>query len=219
MNGVHDMGGMHGLGPIRYEPGEPVFHARWEARVAALFSAMGAWRRWTGDAARFRMECMPADEYLRAGYYERWLTALTELSVESGLISRAELESGSPDQGTAKQTPALTPDQARASLNRNRVWSRPASAPARFSRGDTVRARNIHPVGHTRLPRYARGKIATIERCRGTREFPGNGALGVEATAQDLYLVRFSARELWGDAANERDSVLLELYDSYLEPA
>ena len=92
-------------------------------------------------------------------------------------------------------------------------------APARFRRGDTVRARNIHPVGHTRLPRYARGKTATIERCRGAREFPGDGALGVATTGQHLYLVRFGARELWGDAANERDSVRLELYDSYLEPA
>ena len=162
---------------------------------------------------------MPAVEYLRASYYERWLTALTELSVESGLISRTELESGRPDQRAAKQTPALTPDQARVNLTRNRVWSRPEPAPARFGRGDTVRARNIHPIGHTRLPRYARGKIATIERCHGAREFPGNGALGVETTGQHLYLVRFSARELWGDAANERDSVRLELYDSYLEPA
>jgi len=219
MNSIHDMGGMHGLGPIVYERSEPVFHARWEARVAALFSAMGAWGRWTADALRFRIESMPADEYLRASYYERWLAALTEISIESGLISTTELETGKPDQRIAKQTPALTLDQARTSLTRNREWSRPEPAPARFRRGDTVRARNIHPVGHTRLPRYARGKIATIERCRGAREFPGDGTLGIATTGQHLYLVRFSARELWGDGANERDSVHLELYDSYLEPA
>jgi nitrile hydratase beta subunit len=219
MNSIHDMGGMHGLGPIPYRSSEPVFHARWEARVAALPSAMGAWGRWTADAFRFRMERMPAAEYLRASYYERWLIALTELSLESGLIGRTELESGRQDPGAAKQTPALTPDQARLNLTRNRDWSRPEPAPARFRPGDTVRARNINPAGHIRLPRYARGKIATIEHCHGAREFPGNGSLGVETTGQHLYLVRFSARELWGDAANPRDSVCLELYDSYLESA
>jgi nitrile hydratase len=219
MNSIHDMGGMHGLGPILYQPSEPVFHARWEASVAALSGAMGAWARWTADAFRFRMERMPAADYLRASYYEKWLMALTELSLESGLIGRTELDSGRRDPGVAKQTPALTPDQARLNLTRNRDWCRPEPAPARFRPGDTVRARNINPAGHIRMPRYVRGKIATIERCRGAREYPGNGSLGAESTGQHLYLVRFSACELWGEADNRRDSVHLELYDSYLEPA
>ena len=99
MNSIHDMGGMHGLGPILYEPDEPVFHARWEARVAALTGPMGAWARWTSDAFRYRIERMPAAEYLRSSYYEKWLTALTDLSLEAGLISGTELESGRPDPG------------------------------------------------------------------------------------------------------------------------
>jgi nitrile hydratase subunit beta len=219
MNSIHDMGGMHGLGPIVLEPNEPVFHAHWEGRVSALFGAMGALRRWTADAFRYRIERMPAAEYLRASYYEKWLIALTELSLEAGLISRTELESGRADPGVAKHTPALTPDQAKANLVSNRDWSRPELAPARFRPGDTVRARNINPIDHTRLPRYVRGRTGVIERSRGARESPGNGALGVEDAGEHLYLVHFSARELWGDAANSRDSVHLELYDSYLEQA
>jgi len=219
MNSIHDMGGMHGLGPILYERDEPVFHARWEARVAALTGPMGAWARWTSDAFRYRIERMPAGEYLRSSYYEKWLTALTDLSLEAGLISRTELASGRPDPDAVKQTPALTPEQAKANLTRNRSWSRPEPAPARYHPGDTVRARNINPTGHTRLPRYARDKTGTIERSQGARGFPSDGALGIEETAQHLYLVRFSSRELWGDAINSRDCVYLELWDSYLEPA
>ena len=97
MNGIHDMGGMHGLGPIPYEPNEPVFHARWEARVSALTGPVGAWRRWSSDAFRYQIEQMPAADYLRSSYYEKWLTALTELSVKAGLISAAELKSGRPE--------------------------------------------------------------------------------------------------------------------------
>jgi nitrile hydratase len=218
MNSVHDMGGMHGLGPIPYAPAEPVFHAPWEGRVAALFAALGAFGRWNTDAVRYRMERMPPAEYLRASYYERWLAALAALSLEAGLVSQAELNSGRPDPGSATQAPALTPEQARANLGRNREWARPEPAPARFRPGDTVRARNIHPVSHTRLPRYVRGRTGTIERSRGARAFPADGALGSAETSQHLYLVRFGASELWGEAANPRDSVHLELYDSYLEP-
>jgi nitrile hydratase len=218
MNSVHDMGGMHGLGPIPYAAAEPVFHAQWESRVAALFSALGALGRWNTDAVRYRMERMPPDEYLRASYYERWLRALTDLALEAGLVSPAELASGRPDPGSARQTPALTPEQAKANLSRNREWGKPEPASARFRPGDAVRARNLHPATHTRLPRYVRGRAGTVERNRGARAFPADGSLGSEETSQHLYLVRFSARELWGEAVNPRDSVHIELYDSYLEP-
>jgi len=219
MNSVHDMGGMHGLGRIPYAADEPVFHAAWEGRVAALFSALGALGRWNTDAVRYRMERMPPDEYLRASYYERWLRALTELAVEADLISQAELDSGRPDPGTERRTAVLTAAQARANLARNREWAKPEPASARFHPGDTVRAANIHPVSHTRLPRYVRGRTGTVERSRGARAFPADGSLGSQEASQHLYLVRFSARELWGDAVNPRDSVHIELYDSYLEPS
>ena len=107
MNGVHDMGGMHGMGPIQYESNEPVFHEPWEARVFALNRAVRAWRKWTTDASRHAVELIPAPEYLRMSYYEQRLHALIELMVKSGLVTRAEVESGKPAPGSPKATPAL----------------------------------------------------------------------------------------------------------------
>ena len=159
MNSVHDMGGMHGLGPILYAADEPVFHAAWEGRVAALFSALGALGRWNTDAVRYRMERMPPNEYLRASYYERWLRALTELAVEADLISQAELDSGRPDPGTERQTVC-----ANGGTGQSQPGERTANGPnpnqlLRASiQAMRCRASNIHPVGHTRLPRYVRGR-------------------------------------------------------------
>src|SRR5579859_856981 len=104
MNGVHDMGGMHGMGPIEYERDEPVFHARWEARALALMLAMGAWRKWNIDASRHSRELIPPADYLRMSYYEKWIEGLVELSIKAGLITRAEIESGRPAPGSAKAT-------------------------------------------------------------------------------------------------------------------
>src|SRR5215475_8477469 len=108
MNSVHDMGGMHGMGPIEHEENEPVFHARWEARVFALNRALGAWGKWNLDASRHSRELLPPPEYLRMSYYEKWLAALVELAVQHGLVTRQELESGVP--ASPKTTPALTVD-------------------------------------------------------------------------------------------------------------
>src|SRR6201988_3420691 len=107
MNSVHDMGGMHGMGPVQYEKNEPVFPELWEARVFALNRAVRAWSKWTGDASRHAVELIPAPEYLRMSYYEQRLHALIELMVESGLVTRAEVESGEPAPGSPKAAPAL----------------------------------------------------------------------------------------------------------------
>ena len=105
MNGVHDMGGMHGMGPIEVEKNEPVFHARWEARVFALNRAVGAWGKWNIDASRHVKELIPPAEYLRISYYEKFLIGMTELLVNSGLVTRAEIESGRPARGSKAMTP------------------------------------------------------------------------------------------------------------------
>jgi nitrile hydratase len=219
MNGVHDMGGMHGLGAIPYEPNEPMFHAGWEARVLAVTRGLSAWRQWSLDEFRHKVEQIPGPDYLRMSYYEKWLTALTELSVKVGLISAAELESGRPEPGSPKQTPALTVEQAAGIFARNTSMLRPEPAPARYRPGDTVRARNINPTFHTRLPRYVRGKTGIIERGHGAHVFPDSNAQNLGEDAQHLYSVRFTARELWGEAASSRDVAYLDLWDGYLEPA
>jgi nitrile hydratase subunit beta len=218
MNGVHDMGGMHGMGPIAPEPNEPVFHERWEARTLALNLAAGACERWNIDAGRHSRERIPPAEYLRMSYYEKWLVGLITLLEETGLVSRAELESGHPAAGADKTTPLLTADQVAPMLARGRSFERPLNRPPRFAIGQRVRARKINPIGHTRLPRYVRGNIGVVDRLHGGHVFPDSNAHFQGENPQHLYSVRFSARELWGEAAGPRDAVYLDLWEDYLEP-
>jgi len=219
MNGIHDMGGMHGMGPIQYEKNEPVFHARWEGRVFALRRAMAAWGKWNIDAARHEVELVPAAEYLRMSYYERQFAAFIELLVKSGLITRAEVESGKPAQGSSKAVPPLTIDKAAALVANGVPASRDVPAVPRFQVGQRVRARNMHPAGHTRLPRYARGKFGTIDRDHGVYVFPDSNAHFLGEKPQHVYSVRFAARELWGEQAAPQDCVYVDMWDDYLEPA
>ena len=219
MNGVHDMGGMHGMGPIQYEKNEPVFHERWEARVYALARAVGAWRKWNIDASRHQRELIPPAEYLRMSYYEKWLAGLVELMVKNGLVTRAEVESGTPAPDSPKQIPPLTVDKVPSVIAHGAPASRNTPAAPRFQTGQRVRARNMHPVGHTRLPRYARGKPGTIDRDHGVFVFPDTNAHFLGEKPQHVYSVRFAARELWGEQAAPRDSVYIDLWDDYLEPA
>jgi nitrile hydratase beta subunit len=219
MNGVHDMGGMHGMGPIQYESNEPVFHEPWEARVFALHRAVRASATWTTDASRHAVELIPAPEYLRMSYYEQRLHSLIELMVESGLVTRAEVESGKPAPGSAKAAPALIASAVPDMLAKGKPASREVPVEARFAVGERVRARNVHPTGHTRLPRYARGKVGTIERDHGVFVYPDTNAHSLGEKPQHLYSVRFAARELWGEQASERDAVYIDMWDDYLECA
>lgn len=218
MNGVHDMGGMQDMGPIQYEKNEPVFHARWEARVFALNSALRAWRKWNIDSWRYEIELLPPADYLRMTYYEKWLTGLENCSVKYGLISGEELASGEAATGAAKATPALTADAARR-INRGIPPAEDASVRPMFRMGQSVRARNINPIGHTRLPRYARGKAGEIVLDHGVYTFPDTNSRFEGEHRQHVYSVRFAARELWGEQSSPRDSVYLDLWDDYLEHA
>src|SRR6516162_2609281 len=143
VNGVHDLGGMHGMGPIAPEPNEPVFHERWEARAYALNGAAGACRKWNIDTGRHSRERIPPAEYLHMSYYEKWLAGLVMLLEESGLVTRAELESSRPAPGTAKAVPALAADQVAPMIARGRSFMRPVNRPPRFALGQHVRARKI----------------------------------------------------------------------------
>jgi nitrile hydratase len=201
MNGVHDMGGMHGMGSIQYERNEPVFHEPWEALLFALNRAVRAWGKWTTDASRDAVELIPAPEYLRMSYYEQRLHALIELMVKSGLVTRAEVESGKPAPGSPKAAPGLIAGAVPGMVAKGKPASREVPVAARFTVGQRVRARNINPPGHTRLPRYARGKLGTIHLDHGVYVFPDTNADALGEKPQHLYSVRFAARELWGEQA------------------
>jgi len=219
MNGVHDMGGMHGFGPVVDEAHEPVFHAPWEGRLFALRRGAGAWRKWNIDAMRHAVERVPPAAHLRASYYARQYLGFIEILVERGLVTREEVASGQPAAGFAKLTPALTAPMVAQLVANGVPTRRDARVAASFTVGQPVRARELHPVGHTRLPRYARGRAGVIVRDHGTFVLPDTNAHFQGEQPQHLYSVRFAARELWGAQAAVADSVYLDLWDCYLEPA
>jgi nitrile hydratase subunit beta len=219
MNGVHDMGGMHGFGPVLPEVGEPVFHARWEGRVLGMNRLMGAWRRWNIDSGRHSIERLPPADYLRFSYYEKWLEAMINRMLATGMITPEELASGHKAAGTALVSPPVTAETVPEIVNATLSYQRDAGANPRFAAGDRVRARNINPEGHTRLPRYARGRRGVIERDHGAHVFPDSNAHFAGEAPQTLYTVRFTAQELWGETANAADQVSLDLWEAYLEPA
>ena len=161
------MGGMQGFGAIPYQPHEPVFHARWEGRAAALDRALLAWGAWNFDAFRHQVEQLPPPDYLRMSYWERRLTACIELAVKTAMISREEITSGQPQCGAPKRSPALTAEDAASRLTRSTSMTRSELAPPRYCPGDAVRARNINPSYHSRLPRYARGRTGVVQANRG----------------------------------------------------
>jgi nitrile hydratase beta subunit len=225
VNGVHDMGGMHGFGPVEAEPEEPVFHAEWERRVFALNLAMGALGAWNIDAGRHSRERMPPADYLAATYYERWLWGLERLLEERGFVAPEELRrvtGGEAEVGGERRRlrpEALTADRVPAFLE-SRIAARvDAVVQPRFRPGDRVTARNLHPAGHTRLPRYVRGRRGVIDRDHGVFVFPDTHADGRGRKPQHVYSVRFAARELWGPDASSRDSVHVDLWDDYLDAA
>ena len=219
MNGVHDMGGMQGFGPVQPEANEPVFHARWEARVLAIRRALGAWRRWNIDAGRYSIETWPPADYLRMSYYEKWLASSVKLALAAGLVTPREIETGHRDPAAPVATPPLTVDKVVPVIRAGSPTSRKTDAAPRFSAGQPVRARDINPIGHTRLPRYVRGRQGMIECHHGAHVFPDTNARFEGEKPQYLYTVRFAARELWGDAANRADAIYVDLWEDYLDPA
>ena len=219
MNGVHDMGGMQDMGAVQREKNEPVFHQRWEGRVWGMMWLGSAWGKWNLDAMRHAIERIPPADYLRMSYYEKWLAALVDLVTGRGLVTRAELESGKPAAGSAKATPPVKAEGVPALIARGNPVKRDVAVAARFQVGQRVRGRNINPVTHTRLPRYARGKLGTIERDHGVFLFADSNAHFQGEKPQHLYSVRFTARELWGEQAAPRDAVYVNLWDDHLEPA
>jgi len=280
MNGIHDLGGMHGFGVVEPQQHEPVFHAEWERRVLAMARAMGAAGYWNIDEFRRSIEQMPPAEYLAATYYERWLYALESLLLEKDVVSPDEITAtlnrmgrigdttylaqrasgvprprrgGSasavvgqleflschprawlPREGSripgflARQTKQTRGNDRRVRPklthypSAHRLADEPrgsSSSPrfeARFKPGDVVVARNINPLGHTRLPRYARGRRGIVRRDWGVFPFPDTRAHGLGANPQHCYSVEFSARELWGDGHHSVARVYLDLWEDYL---
>lgn len=224
MDGVHDLGGMHGFGPVEREGNEPAFHAPWEAAVYAIMRASLGTGQYNLDEFRHGVERMDPAHYLRSGYYEHWLDGIARVLVEKGVVSSDELAARTAFFTERPDAPASAAVRAMPATPAPRIkWfapesERPATKSPRFAVGDAVVTRNIHPAGHTRLPRYARGKHGVIHRQHGTHVFPDSNAHGGGEQPQVLYSVCFDARELWGPAAEPNQHVYIDLWEPYLEP-
>ena len=219
MNGIHDMGGMHGFGPIAAEACEPVFHEPWERRMFGISRARTSAPGFTIDRFRHLRELMPPDAYLSWSYYEHWHFATVLSLLQAGMITLEELRSGRAAADSPKREDAARPEDVDRNFKTAGNFARQVDAVPRFTTGETVRARNMHPVGHTRLPRYARGKPGVVQRWHGAYVFPDTNAHGEGECPGHLYTVMFTARTLWGEEAAAGDKVYLDLWESYLEPA
>lgn len=219
MDGIHDLGGVDGFGAVAPEFGEPRFHERWEGRSYALSTAMGAAGIWNIDAGRYGIERLAPVVYLSSSYYERWLRRLEQILVEHGLVDHDELRNG---QSTVagRDLPRGTFTTERVPTVRQRgSFVREPQAPPRFQPGERVRARNIHPNSHTRLPRYVRGHVGVVERLHGANAFPDSIVRGDGEDPQWLYTICFDGHELWGDDGEPGITVSVEAFEPYLEAA
>lgn len=221
MNSVADMGGMHGFGPVRPEANEPLFDSDWERSVWTVGMSVMILDYWRDDESRYSMERMEPAHYLSSRYYEHWLHFLEEMLVEKGILTREELAIGhaDPESHGSMAHLARTPEQYLAKFRAGGSIAMPSQSPQRFSIGDGVRARNLNPSHHTRLPRYVRGRLGVVHAVHGSFGFADTRAQGTGDHPQFLYSVRFEAAEVWGPTADGRDAVYIDLYDSYLEQA
>ena len=222
MNGLHDLGGMQGFGPVVIEPEEPPFHHPWERRAFAITLAAGYLSEWNIDQARAMRERLPPTEYLATSYYEVWLYGLERLLDARGLVLDEERAARRQDptvpvaraggrQVLAAHDVERVLGTARASRSRDDVEPH-------YRVGDLVLTRTINPVGHTRLPRYARGKRGLVTDDHGVWIFPDSMGNDLGPDPQHVYTVRFEARELWGGGAREGDAVYVDLWDDHLVP-
>jgi nitrile hydratase beta subunit len=224
VDGVHDLGGMHGFGRVEREENEPPFHARWEAAVWAMARATRGPELYNIDEFRHAIERMSPGQYLTSTYYERWLDGITRMLVEKGVVSLDEVEARTAFFRKRPEAPATAalagPPPPRITPVRpgSETFFRPGTAPPRFTVGDRVVTRERRVPGHTRLPRYARGKRGIVAAMRGVCVFPDTNAHGQGEQPEPVYGVGFDARELWGDTAEPNQRVFIDLWESYLTP-
>lgn len=225
MNGVHDMGGMHGFGAIQREQNEPVFHAEWESRIYGIVTTIREEHDvYAPHGSRHYIENIPPALYLASSYYERWMLALEAALLQKGLLNREELEaktllfSDNPSAAATQRSHPPLAERVRQRIYTPQPIQQHAASDPLFAVGDTIQVRNINPTGHTRLPRYVRGKHGEIARIYGAQAFQDRTPQA-DSSPQHVYSVRFEATELWGDAAEANQTLYIDMWEQWMEPA
>lgn len=219
MNGPQDLGGQMGFGPVAPEKDEPIFHADWEKRALGVTLTAGAMGHWNIDESRHTRESLHPADYYSSTYYEIWIKALERLLAKHGFVTAAELVEGKVLSGATTPKRVLKSADVPALLAKGGPCNRPVASAAKFKAGDRVRTKNFNPTGHTRLPRYARGKIGVVDAVREGYVFPDTNAHGRGENPEWVYTVVFDGREIWGEGADPTLSVSIDAWESYLEHA
>ena len=219
MNGVHDMGGIDGFGKVEPEPNEPMFHTRWESRVLAMVRAMGAAGAFNIDTSRYYREALPPEVYMTSSYYRKWFLGLEQNLLAKGFITTEEVAAAHAiAPAKSLKHGKFTVDQVERIMARGQFGRTPTTS-AKFKPGDRVRAKNIHPKTHTRLPRYVRGHIGLVELNLGCSVYPDTAANEAGENPQWLYTVVFDGTELWGADADPTVKISVDAFEPYLELA
>lgn len=221
MDGIHDLGGMHGFGPVAIAKEDYVFKADWQRRAFALAEALGGTVPHSADQHRQEIERMPAVDYLRLDYFEKWLVATEALLMQAGLVNEEELRTGRKqfDVDLARHRKITSEEVVTALKSGAHLKFPDETRKPRFAMGDSVRVARDSPSGHTRMPRYLRGRTGEIVADQGVFQFADAVAAGRGPEPQHCYTVGFAARELWGRNAEGDDMVYADLWEDYLEPA
>ena len=218
MDGVHDLGGREGFGPIQEKDDDKPFHADWEMRAFAIHQASAGGRDWTIDWFRFCRELTPPVDYLTRPYFDQWMTTQAAELIDEGYLTLDEIKAGVSAFTPTPTAPPATVESARAFVKNPKSFVLEAGAPPRFALADTVRCRLDGGSGHTRLPGYVRGRAGVVHAHHGGHALPDASSRG-EQRGEHLYTVRFASADLWPEATGSRDSVLVDLWESYLGPA
>lgn len=229
MDGIHDCGGMDGYGPVQYQRDEPVFHYEWEGRVLSVLT----WLHLKGiswwDKSRFYREKMGNEDYvneIRRSYYTHWLSTAERLLVDERIVTEQErrhrveeiLEGRYVDRNPSKEFDPAEIEKAIEELHKPRSLVLPGPKPS-YKEGERVLVKNMNPSGHTRCPKYVRNRVGEIVMSHGPQIYPDSSWAGLGADPQPLYTVSFSAKDLWGDDGNPRDTIYVDLWEPYLASA
>ena len=219
MDGIHDLGGMQGFGPVPVATGDAAFGEieAWERRMWAL-ARSGIAHGITIDWFRHGLERMVPADYLRFAYFEKWCANYLMLLIDNGTITIEDVKRGHVEAPGPPATAKSLDDVLAINRKAGISFETEAEAAPAFSPGQSVRTRRRMRSDHTRLPRYARDARGTIIAHHGSHLLPDEGARG-RHVGEHLYTVSFAATELWGPDADPRDTVTLDLWESYLVPA
>lgn len=222
MDGIHDLGGMHGFGAIPIEDEDYVFKHQWQRRSFGLAQALAGPARYCADMHRHKIECIPPVDYLEMDYFEKWAVATSELLVDMGLANRRELQTGTKefDVDLINHPPIGPNDLVRAMRDGVQLKFPDDTCIARFAIGDQVRVRSDAPPHHSRVPRYVRNRVGEIVGIHGVFQFADSVAQNAGPSPQHCYAVAFTAACLWGnDAEAPTDMIQLDLAEAYLDSA